>query len=117
MMLAIRPDLVQMAKAVEPAPVLESEWFNFEYGGKVGVFRRYHRLTAPGNMGAPKAGTQGKGEAMLAGVVADVVKFLDEFAAGRHCQGSARSNLLWFSGANQNIVERGKYACTGGYRL
>jgi creatinine amidohydrolase len=80
MMLAIRPDLVEMSKALEPSPVLESEWFNFEYGGKVGVFRRYHRLTAPGNMGAPKAATKEKGAAMLAGVVADVVKFLEEFS-------------------------------------
>jgi len=84
MMLAIRPDLVEMAKAIEPAPVLSSEWFNFEYGGKVGVYRRYHRLTAPGNMGAPKAATKEKGEAMLQGVVADVVKFLDEFARWKH---------------------------------
>jgi creatinine amidohydrolase len=80
MMLAIRPDLVDMSKAIEPKPVLDSEWFNFEYGGKVGVFRRYHRLTAPGNMGAPKAATKQKGDAMLKGVVADVVKFLDSFA-------------------------------------
>ena len=79
-MLAIRPDLVNQQKAIEPSPVLTSEWFNFEYGGKVGVFRRYHRLTAAGNMGAPKAATKQKGEAMLAGVIADVVRFLEEFA-------------------------------------
>jgi creatinine amidohydrolase/Fe(II)-dependent formamide hydrolase-like protein len=80
MMLAIRPDLVDQAKAIEPAPVLASEWFNFEYGGKVGIYRRYHRLSAPGNMGAPKAATKEKGEAMLKGVIADVVHFLQEFA-------------------------------------
>ena len=80
MMLAIRPDLVDMAKAIEPTPVLASEWFNFEYGGKVGVYRRYHRLTGPGNMGAPQAATKGKGHAMLTGVVVDVVKFLEEFS-------------------------------------
>jgi creatinine amidohydrolase len=80
MMLAIRPDLVDMAQAQEPSPVLNSDWFKFEYGGKVGVFRRYHRLTAPGNMGAPKAATKEKGDAMLKGVVADVVRFLDEFS-------------------------------------
>jgi creatinine amidohydrolase/Fe(II)-dependent formamide hydrolase-like protein len=80
MMLAIRPDLVNQAKAIESSPVLNSEWFNFEHGGKVSVFRRYHRLTAPGNMGAAKAGTKEKGQAMLAGVIADVVRFLEEFA-------------------------------------
>jgi len=80
MMLAIRPDLVKPELAVEPDPVLNTEWFNFEYGGKVSVFRRYHRLTGPGNMGAAKAGTKEKGEAMLQGVIADVVKFLEEFA-------------------------------------
>jgi len=80
MMLAIRPDLVNLAKAIEPSPVLSSEFFNFEYGGKVSVFRRYHRLTSSGNMGAPKAATKEKGEAMLAGVIVDVVRFLEEFA-------------------------------------
>lgn len=80
MMLAIRADLVEQSKALEPNPVLKSDWFNFEYGGKVGVFRRYHRLTAPGNMGAPRAATKEKGDAMLAGVVAQVVKFLEEFS-------------------------------------
>jgi creatinine amidohydrolase len=80
MMLAIRPDLVDQAKAIEPKPVLQSEWFNFEYGGKVGIYRRYHRLTAPGNMGAPKAATKERGEAMLKGVIQDVARFLEEFA-------------------------------------
>jgi len=80
MMLAIRPDLVKQELAIEPSPVLRSEWFNFEYGGKVAVFRRYHRLTPSGDMGAPKAGTKEKGETMLAGVIADVVRFLEEFA-------------------------------------
>jgi creatinine amidohydrolase/Fe(II)-dependent formamide hydrolase-like protein len=60
--------------------VLDSEWFNFEYGGKVGIYRRYHRLSAPGNMGAPKAATREKGDEMLKGVIADVVRFLEEFA-------------------------------------
>ena len=80
MMLAIRPDLVDQAKAIEPSPVLQSEWFNFEYGGKVSVFRRYHRLTAPGNMGSPNAATKEKGDAMLTGVIAEVVRFLEEFS-------------------------------------
>jgi creatinine amidohydrolase len=84
MMLAIRPDLVDMAKAIEPSPVLKSDWFKFEYGGKVGVFRRYHRLTAPGNMGAPKAATKQKGDAMIAGVVAEIVRFLNEFPNWSH---------------------------------
>jgi creatinine amidohydrolase len=84
MMLAIRPDLVDMSKATEPGPVLSSKWFNFEYGGKVGVYRRYHRLSPSGNMGASKAATSEKGDAMLAGVVADVVRFLDEFARWKH---------------------------------
>jgi creatinine amidohydrolase len=80
MMLAIRPELVKMDRAKTPTPVLKTDWFNFEYGGKVGVYRRYRRQTAPGNMGSPSAGTKGKGESMLKLVVADVIQFIGDFA-------------------------------------
>lgn len=80
MLLTIRPDLVKMDRAQNSTPALNNDWINSEYGGKVSVYRRWHRITAPGNMGAPKAATKEKGESMLRDVVADIVKFLTDFA-------------------------------------
>lgn len=75
-MLAIRPDLVDMERVGEGPAVLDSPWFNSEYGGRVGVFRRYHRMTASGSMGRPSEATSDKGKALLDGVVDEVAKFL-----------------------------------------
>src|SRR2546421_4376519 len=58
MMLFIRPDLVQKEKAVERPPVLTNDWLHGEYGARVRMFRRFHRLTAAGNMGKPTQGTE-----------------------------------------------------------
>lgn len=79
LMLAIRGDLVHMDRVTEAAPVLETDFAGFEYGGKVAAFRRYHRLTASGSMGKPSAATREKGAAMLQAVADDVVRFLREF--------------------------------------
>jgi creatinine amidohydrolase len=80
LILAIRPDLVRTDSIRESQPVLQSRFYNFEYGGKVGVFRRYHRLTDTGSMGRPALGTKEKGASLLAAVSADVVAFLRDFA-------------------------------------
>lgn len=80
MMLFLRPDLVDQARAVDSRGVLDSAWWDSEYDGRVGVYRRFHRLTAVGSMGKPRAGTAEKGRSMLEAVVKEVVAFLTEFA-------------------------------------
>ena len=80
-MLAVRPDLVHLDKAREGDPVLKSDWFTFEDGGRVSVYRRFHRMTASGSMGKPSAASGEKGSAILDAVVRDVVAFLEDFAS------------------------------------
>ena len=81
MMLFLRPDLVRTDRIVEHDLVLDGEWFNSDYGGKVEVFRRFHRLTGPGCMGKPSAATAEKGASMMEAVLDDLVTFLGEFAS------------------------------------
>jgi creatinine amidohydrolase len=80
MLLFLRPDLVRMGEATAHTPVLSSEWHHSEYGRRVSMYRRFHRLTQAGSMGDPTAATAEKGRSMLDTVVDDVVKFLGEFA-------------------------------------
>lgn len=79
MMLAIRPDLVNVSQIVDAKPAMDNAWWQSEYGGRVKVFRRFARLTAAGSMGAAKAATAEKGEAMIEAVASDIVAFLTEF--------------------------------------
>lgn len=79
MMLFLRPDLVQMNQIDQGKPVLDSPFFNFEYDGRVGVYRRYHRLTSSGVLGEPSAASDAKGRSLFDAVVADVVAFLEDF--------------------------------------
>jgi creatinine amidohydrolase len=81
MMLFLRPDLVHMDRVRETKFVLDSPWFNSEYGGKVDVFRRFHRFTEPGNMGKPSAATANKGKSMTEAVATDVVTFLKDLSS------------------------------------
>ena len=81
MMLFLRPDLVHMDRVQEMTPVLDNPWYNPEHEDKVSVYRRYHRLTAPGNMGKPSAATAEKGKSMHGAVAADIIAFLEDFAA------------------------------------
>lgn len=99
LMLAIRPDLVRLASIHESPPVLKSPWFHAEYGGKVHLFRRFHRLTSSGSLGRPSAGTPDKGRTMLDAVTTDIVAFVRELARwpdlpavepGSHRSSSAR---------------------------
>lgn len=79
-MLYLRPDLVHTDRIKEGNLVLDSPWFNSDYGGRVEVFRRFHRLTPPGNMGKPTVATAEKGQSMLNAVATDVVAYLKELA-------------------------------------
>ena len=81
MLLFLRPDLVKMDQASCGVPALDGGgWYHSEYGGKVDMFRRFHRLTAPGSMGDPTAGTAEKGRSMLDAVVDETVRFLRDFS-------------------------------------
>ena len=81
MLLFLRPDLVKMEQASRGLPVLDGGgWYHSEYGGKVKMFRRFHRLTAAGSMGDPTAGTAQKGQSMLEQVVEETARFVEDFA-------------------------------------
>lgn len=82
MMLALRPDLVNRSQAREaPQALIKPPWFESGGGGgRVRVFKRFHRLTPGGSMGAPTAATAEKGHSMLAAVTTEVVAFLRDFA-------------------------------------
>jgi len=78
MILAIRPELA--GQAASSTPVIENAWYSSEYGGKVQLFHRYHRLTSAGSMGSPSAGTAEKGRELLETVVSCICAFLADFA-------------------------------------
>jgi creatinine amidohydrolase len=83
LMLAIRPDLVNQSAASEAPPALaRAPWFTSSGGGgRVRVFRRFHRLTASGSMGLPTAATAQKGHSMMAALTTEVVTFIHDFAS------------------------------------
>ena len=78
LMLAIRPDIVDHAAAVDLPPEHVGPWV--ATGGKVRVFRRFHRLTGSGSLGKPSAGDADKGTSMLDALTSDVVAFMRDFA-------------------------------------
>ncbi|HZZ42888.1 MAG TPA: creatininase family protein [Tepidisphaeraceae bacterium] len=81
LMLTIRPDLVNLPAAREPAPPITSPWFHSEYGGKVRLFHRFHQYTPVGSMGRPSAATAQKGESLLTAITDDVVAFIKDFSS------------------------------------
>jgi creatinine amidohydrolase len=90
-MLAVRPDLVDMAAATPPTTTRLSP--GIEVGGiytlrfrgaKVRSMLRTRDASEPGNFGDdPRAATVERGQAILRGVVDYVAAFLEEFAAAR----------------------------------
>jgi len=81
LMLALRPELVRQGDAREAPPALDTPWFQSGGGGgRVRLFRRFHRLTASGSMGQPSAATAAKGSSMLDALVKDVVSFVRDFS-------------------------------------
>ncbi len=73
-MLAIRPDLVHLDHAGQASPALDNRWVRTEneYGSRVAIFRRFHRLSASGSLGNPTAATAGKGRSILDAVVPEM---------------------------------------------
>jgi creatinine amidohydrolase len=78
-MLFLRPDLVNVQNAQQSHPMVNKPWNDSQVAGRVKVYRRFHRLTAPGSMGEPAAATAQKGERIVQAVVEQVVTFLNEF--------------------------------------
>lgn len=81
-MLALRPDLVDMARAKDGPSVITGDWVNTSdpLSDRVGLFSRFHRLTESGSMGWPTRGDADKGKRIVEGVANDLVEFLNEFA-------------------------------------
>jgi len=82
LMLMLRPELVDVAKITPRPSALHTDWYDGDLGSRKGlfVFRRHHRLTAPGSMGLPERATAEKGAAMFDGVCKQMVAFLKDFA-------------------------------------
>lgn len=81
LMLALRPDLVHLESAREQPPVLSSPWLQAGGRGNVMLFRRFHRLTASGSLGAPSAATAEKGQSLLDAITDEVVAFVRDLSA------------------------------------
>jgi creatinine amidohydrolase/Fe(II)-dependent formamide hydrolase-like protein len=69
-----------MEEARDPEPSTENEWRRRCLDGKVDVYCRFHRLTAPGGLGRPSAATADKGKAVFDGVADAVIEFVRDFA-------------------------------------
>lgn len=80
--LALRPDLVDVAQIASPSNLLKTEWCDTENpgGGRVPLIRRFHRFTAHGPLGRPDCASAAKGRSIVAAVVGEVVSFLSDFA-------------------------------------
>lgn len=82
MMLALRPDLVDMAKARGGLREFPSAWYNPSSPGlsRVTASRGFHQMTTNGAMGDPSLARADKGEALLAAIAPEIAEFLGEFA-------------------------------------
>jgi creatinine amidohydrolase len=80
LMLYLHPRLVNVEKACDPEPTTENEWRRRCLDGKVEVFCRFHRLTAPGGLGCPSAATADKGKALFDAVAEAVIEFVGDFS-------------------------------------
>ncbi len=84
LMLHLRPDLVDMSKAVDEVGSMPmSDHFVFELtgGGPVGFIEYYSRHSVTGVMGQPTLATAAKGEAALAASSREVAQIIQEFRA------------------------------------
>ncbi|NUP98567.1 MAG: creatininase family protein [Armatimonadetes bacterium] len=83
MMLTLRPDLVDMAKAKGGLRDFPSDWYHPSSPGisRVTAARGFHQMSTNGAMGDPSLATAPKGEALLTAITPEIVGFLTEFAA------------------------------------
>jgi creatinine amidohydrolase len=82
MMLVLRPDLVDMAKAKGGLRDFPSQWYNPSSPSlcRVTATRGFAHMTVNGAMGDPSLATADKGEALLGAVTPELVEFFTEFA-------------------------------------
>lgn len=78
LMLHLRADLVDLAKATEAEVSLKSRWL--EGDKRVLEFRGFRAMTPLGHLGDPRQATPQKGRSLLETVVRDIVAFLQDFA-------------------------------------
>lgn len=76
LMLHVRPDLVEMDKAVEEYnPVLDGTVFD----GQTGIYVGHHMVTKSGVNGNPLLATKEKGQILIDDMVEDLVAFIEGF--------------------------------------
>lgn len=82
MVLALRPELVDMAGAAAHCVTVESVYYNPGGSGanKVHVALPFEHMTGTGALGKPELGTAEKGSRLLEAVAAKVTDFVREFA-------------------------------------
>jgi len=82
MLLALRPDLVEMAEARGASIDFESDFYcpDFSRPSRVDVPRAFDMLSETGAFGHPEIATTEKGQALFAAAVGEVVAFVREFA-------------------------------------
>lgn len=82
MILSLRPELADMAKARGGVRDWHSDWWDATAGGgsRVAASRAFHQITTTGAMGDPTLATPAKGAALLDAIVPEVCAFLTEFA-------------------------------------
>jgi creatinine amidohydrolase len=86
--LALRPDLVQMDKAVREVPEwTENVWNDWPGGGALSFWPHWSAFSESGVMGDATAGTAEKGEAFLAAAQDEVARFIGEMARWEHAPG------------------------------
>ncbi|MCC7085055.1 MAG: creatininase family protein [Pirellulales bacterium] len=97
LMLWLRPELVDITKASDVAPAIDSPWLT---GTKrVALYQRFASMTTTGNLDTPTLGTADKGKAIFDAVVVDIVGFIKDFVhwprphPARHA-GSAQGGRL-----------------------
>jgi len=85
MVLAERPDLVDMGQAVGHCLTVESAFYRPDGSGpsQVHVALPFEHLTGTGALGRPELGTAEKGRRLLDAIAARVVEFVREFAHWR----------------------------------
>lgn len=79
LMLYVREDLVDLAKAQTIPGRIDNKWAGNEYNRRVGVFHRWQYYTPHGSYGNPQLATKEKGKAIHDGVVDEVKAFLTDF--------------------------------------
>lgn len=82
MVLAVRPDLVDVGRARGDCVVVESRYYRPDGAGSnhVYVATPFEHLTRTGALGRPELGAAEKGERLLEAVVNELVGFVREFA-------------------------------------